>query len=233
MRIESVEQRDAVLVEAAQRGRLDSFGALYQRYHNPIVALAYARLGDKHSAEDAAQEVFAIACRDLRSLRERDKFGPWLGGICRNVTRQMLRVKTRTAVARASCPCVARPPWPRRVEGVPPSNRGQDARDTENKGEAPSPRPVDAPSGNDPHLDPLGHMEQQEQWDAVRKAVWKLPEGERELVVMRYFDGFSQARISEVLDMTPAAVNGKLTRAKRRIAQLLERDGFGSESWDA
>jgi len=192
MRIESVEQNDAVLVEAAQQGRLASFGALYQRYHNPIVALAYAQLGDKHSAEDAAQEVFAIACRDLRSLRDRDKFGAWLGGICRNVTKQMLRVKTRTA------------PLP-----------GRDA-----DGDARYCVSTDQPG-------------QEEQWDAVRKAVWKLPEAERELVVMRYFNGFSQAKISQVLDMTPAAVNGKLTRAKHRIAQLLERDGFGSESWDA
>jgi RNA polymerase sigma-70 factor (ECF subfamily) len=67
----------------------------------------------------------------------------------------------------------------------------------------------------------------------VRRAVWRLPTEERELIMMRYFDGFSQARISQVLDLTPAAVNGRLTRAKRRIAQWLERDGFGSESWDA
>jgi RNA polymerase sigma-70 factor (ECF subfamily) len=187
MRIESLEQSDAVLVEAAQHGRVDSFGALYQRYHNPIVALAYAQLGDKHAAEDAAQEVFAIACRDLRSLRERDKFGAWLGGICRNVTRQMLRVKSRT--------------------GPLPSESVETLAD--------------------------GRSEREEQWDAVRRAVWRLPTDERELIVMRYFDGFSQARISEVLDLTPAAVNGRLTRAKRKIAQLLKRDGFGSESWDA
>ncbi len=187
MRIESQEQSDAVLVEAAQHGRLDSFGALYQRYHNPIVALAYAQLGDKHSAEDAAQEVFAIACRDLRSLREPGRFGAWLGGICRNVTRQMLRVKSRTAPL--------------------PSESAETLAD--------------------------GQSEQEEQWDAVRRAVWKLPEAERELIVMRYFDGFSQAKISQVLDLTPAAVNGRLTRAKRRIADWLKRDGFGSESWDA
>jgi RNA polymerase sigma factor (sigma-70 family) len=78
-----------------------------------------------------------------------------------------------------------------------------------------------------------GQPEQEEQWDAVRRAVWKLPESERELIVMRYFNGFSQAKISDVLDMTPAAVNGRLVRAKRKIAELLERDGFGSESWDA
>jgi len=178
MRIESVEPSDAVLVEAAQGGHLDSFGALYRRYHNPIVALAYAGLGDKHAAEDAAQEAFAIACRDLDSLRNRDKFGAWLGGICRNVTRQMLRQQKR-----------------------------------------PAPLPDNSPDDG---------TQRQEQSDAVRRAVWKLPEPERELIVMRYFDGFSQARISEVLDITPAAVNGRLVRAKRKVAQFLKRDGFGS-----
>jgi len=187
MRIESLEQSDAVLVEAAQQGRLDSFGALYQRYHNPIVALAFAQLGDRHSAQDAAQESFAIACRDLRSLRDREKFGAWLGGICRNVCRQMLRVRTRTAPL--------------------PSESADTVADEQS--------------------------ERQERWDAVQRAVWELPAGERELIVMRYFNGFSQAKISQVLVLTPAAVNGRLTRAKRRIVKLLKRDGFGSASWDA
>lgn len=179
MRIESHEQPDTVLVEAAQGGCLDSFGALYRRYHNPIVAMAYAQLGDRHAAEDTAQEVFAIACRDLASLREKGKFGPWLGGICRNVTRQIHRVQSRPA------------PLPERR----PDERG----------------PGDS-----------------EQNTAVHRAVWSLPNAERELIVMRYFDGFSQAQISEVLDITPSAVNGRLVRAKRKIAKILKRDGFGS-----
>jgi RNA polymerase sigma-70 factor (ECF subfamily) len=245
MRIESLEPSDAVLVEAAQHGRLDSFGALYQRYHNPMVALAYAQLGDKHAAEDAAQEVFAVACRDLGSLRERDKFGPWLGGICRNVCRQMLRVRNRTAplpgdpatpVARASRPYTSgdTPGETQPNEAKPARsgcggmaslgdpNHGNSRLDARYKGETPSPRE-----------EPLGQVEQLEQWNAVRQAVWQLPTEERELIVMRYFDGFSQARISQVLDLTPAAVNGRLTRAKRKIAESLERSGFGSESWDA
>ena len=179
MRIESRENTDVVLVEAAQGGCLDSFGALYERYHNPIVALAYARLGDKHAAEDAAQETFAVACRDLASLRDKAKFGAWLGGICRNVTRQMHRTGSRLA------------PLP------------------------------DEPADE-------SRPEDDEHRAAVRRAVWKLEPAERELIVMRYFDGFSQARISEVLDITPSAVNGRLVRAKRKVAQWLKRDGFGS-----
>jgi RNA polymerase sigma-70 factor (ECF subfamily) len=179
MRVKSPEQSDAVLVEAAQSGRLDSIGALYQRYHNPIVALAYAQLGDTHQAEDAAQEAFAIACRDLRALRDRDKFGPWLGGICRNVARQMRRTQGRSA--------------------LPPDDVAEQRK-----------------------------PEDDEQAEAVRRAVWQLPPAERELIVMRYFDGFSQAKISAVLDLSAAAVNGRLVRAKRKIAKMLERSGFGS-----
>jgi len=224
MSIELLERSDEDLVEAAQQGQVDSFGALYQRYHNPMVALAYAQLGDKHTAEDAAQEVFAVACRDLGSPRERDKFGAWLGGICRNVCRQMLRVKSRTTplsgdpatVARAFCPCTL----DNTQATVEPGEAQMASR---YKGGTPSPR----------EAEPADHMEQQEQWNAVRRAVWQLPTEERELIVMRYFNGFSQARISQVLDLTPAAVNGRLTRAKRKIAESLERSGFGSESWDA
>ena len=53
-----------------------------------------------------------------------------------------------------------------------------------------------------------------------------LPQAERELVVLRYFDGFSQAHIAEVLGISPQAVNGRLVRAKRRIAKYLKRNGL-------
>jgi RNA polymerase sigma-70 factor (ECF subfamily) len=86
---------DAKLVEAAQNGRLDGFGTLYERYYSSIVALAYSILADVDLAEDVAQEVFAIACREIGSLKNKNKFGAWLAGICRNTARQMLRSKIR------------------------------------------------------------------------------------------------------------------------------------------
>jgi RNA polymerase sigma-70 factor (ECF subfamily) len=65
-----------------------------------------------------------------------------------------------------------------------------------------------------------------ERRDAIRQAVWNLRSAERELIVLRYYNGFSQAQISSVLDISPQAVNGRLVRAKRKIAKYLKRNGF-------
>ena len=166
------------LVEAAQNGHLESFGALYERYHSPMVALAYSMLADRSLAEDAAQEVFVIACRDIGSLKSKERFAAWLAGICRNISRQMLRAGKSRGIAPDNEPAVVR--------------RG-DAEDRR---------------------------------EAIRRAVWSLREPERELIIMRYFDGFSQGQISEVLGLSSQAVNGRLVRAKRKIAKYLKRKRF-------
>jgi len=166
------------LVEAARNGHLESFGALYRRYHSQMVALAYSMLADRDLAEDAAQEVFAAACRDIESLKSTERFAAWLAGICRNVSRQMLRANK-----------------------VRPAALSDDYA---------------APSAND----------STDRKEAIRRAVWSLREAERELIVMRYFDGFSQSQISQVLDLSPQAVNGRLIRAKRKVAAYLKRNGL-------
>ncbi len=175
---------ETTLVEAAQNGHLESFGALYERYHSSMVALAYSMLADRDLAEDAAQDVFAIACRDLRSLKSKERFAAWLAGICRNVSRQMLRANKSRPVALAN------------------DYAAQSGDDTEDRREV------------------------------IRRAVWSLREPERELIVMRYFDGFSQEQISEVLDISPQAVNGRLVRAKRKIAKYLKRNGLTGDDYE-
>jgi RNA polymerase sigma-70 factor (ECF subfamily) len=165
------------LVEAAQNGHLESFGTLYKRYHSPMVALAYSLLADKHLAEDAAQEVFAIACRDMASLKRKDKFAAWLAGVCRNVSRQMLRSRGKSVA----------------VDMRP--NR-EDADREEHRSEV------------------------------IRQAIWRLRSSERELIVLRYYDNMPYEQIAQVLDISIQAVNGRLIRAKRKLAEHLKRNGL-------
>jgi RNA polymerase sigma-70 factor (ECF subfamily) len=55
------------------------------------VGIARSRLGDRHLAEDAAQEAFAAACRGLHSLRDGTRFPNWLAKICRRTAIRMAR----------------------------------------------------------------------------------------------------------------------------------------------
>ncbi len=54
-----------------------------------------SRLADSHLAEDAAQEAFAVACRRLAGLRNGEKFGQWLGTICRRVAGKISRMRVK------------------------------------------------------------------------------------------------------------------------------------------
>jgi len=61
---------------------------------------------------------------------------------------------------------------------------------------------------------------------AVRQAIERLPVSLREAVVLRYYDGLSYEEISSVLGISTASINGRLTRAKRKLAKYLHRSGF-------
>ena len=61
---------------------------------------------------------------------------------------------------------------------------------------------------------------------ALRDALAGLGEQAREVVFLRYYDGMSYDRISSVLGISEQAINGRLRRAKKKLAECLRREGF-------
>ena len=80
------------LVVKARAGDLAAFEDLVRRFQNMACGYAYARLGDFHLAEDAAQEAFIDAYRLLPDLRAPAAFAGWLRRIvfkhCDRFTRR-------------------------------------------------------------------------------------------------------------------------------------------------
>ncbi len=60
----------------------------------------------------------------------------------------------------------------------------------------------------------------------VEKAIGKLPPAARELIALRYYHQMSYEQMTEVLGLSKAAINGRLNRAKQKLAKILKRDGF-------
>lgn len=68
----------AELVERAQQGDHEAFDDLATAAYHRLYAVARRILRDGYAAEDAVQDTLVRAWRDLRGLRDRDRFDAWL-----------------------------------------------------------------------------------------------------------------------------------------------------------
>jgi len=90
-----VRQPDADLVVGARSGDREAFDRLLAGRLEPTFRTAMAILGHEADARDATQEVFVKAWREMRSLRDADRFDAWLGRIVVNTCRSALRRRYR------------------------------------------------------------------------------------------------------------------------------------------
>lgn len=86
---------DRELVEKAQAGSQDAFGALVERYRVKMFNLAYSLTRNREAADDLAQEVFIKAYLALPNFKFRAAFGTWLYRIAVNASKDFLRKETK------------------------------------------------------------------------------------------------------------------------------------------
>jgi RNA polymerase sigma-70 factor (ECF subfamily) len=172
-----LQKPDLTLVERACDGDSDSFTELCQRYYPAMVAVAHSILGDRHLAEDAAQQAFANAVRKLSHLKNKSKFAAWLAAICRNVALDL------------AC------------------NR-------------------DTFQNTDDLSMIAAESHENGTTEAIREVLNKLSAPAREVIFLRFYDGMTYEQISGVLGISEQAINGRLRRAKKKIANYLRRSGF-------
>jgi RNA polymerase sigma-70 factor (ECF subfamily) len=86
---------DQLLICHILQGDSACFEVLCNRYYTSLQAVGYAVLMDRHLAEDVAQETLAYASQNLLKIRNPQKVGAWLRGICRNIAKDMLERQSR------------------------------------------------------------------------------------------------------------------------------------------
>jgi len=89
---------DAEWVMACLNGKQEAFTHLIRKHQNYAYGTAIGMLSDFDLAQDVVQEAFLIAYRDLKKLKDPNRFGLWLRGIVRNTALSALteldRVRT-------------------------------------------------------------------------------------------------------------------------------------------
>ncbi len=85
---------ETALIQTAQRGDLDSFNTLVLNYQNMVFNTALRILGDENLAQDAAQDAFISAFKNITSFRG-GSFKAWLMRTVTNACYDELRRKKR------------------------------------------------------------------------------------------------------------------------------------------
>jgi len=86
---------DAALMVRTRQGDKEAFALLVERYRVRAVSFAYRLLGDRHTAEDMAQEAFVRAYSSRHRYRPRAAFSTWFYRILSNICLNEIRRRGR------------------------------------------------------------------------------------------------------------------------------------------
>ena len=88
---------DRALVDKACSGDESAFADLINQHRSLVFGIIWAVLQNADDTEDATQETFILAYRNLNQLDDVGKFSSWLCTIARNVALKWVRKRTLEA----------------------------------------------------------------------------------------------------------------------------------------
>ena len=184
---QSAPDADAPLVARAAAGDVRAFGLLVERYQRPMTALVARMTPNADDVDDVVQELFVRAWKGLPRFRGDAQFSTWLYRIAVNTA-----IKYRTR---------------RRDENAMQVSTEDLAGGLDSL--------AGGPGGEGE--DPLLSAERKEREALVRRAVLSLPEKQRAVVVLHYFEGRSCEEISQIVECSVGTVWSRLHYACKRL----------------
>lgn len=184
---------EAELVAQAKAHSAEAWTRIYVTYYRPMYRYVKARVFDEAAAEDLTSAVFEGALKGIGTYQYRGRpLLAWLYRIARNTVASYQR---HLLGGGAKAESGAVPRWnPGRLL---PWSRGQAAS------------AGDLPSVADSEADPAAMLDRLDLRDAMRK----LPDSQREVLILRFFVGLSAQEVGEALGKKPAAVYSLQARA--------------------
>ncbi|MBM7655727.1 RNA polymerase sigma factor SigW [Neobacillus cucumis] len=80
-------------IKQVLKGDQEAYGEIVEIYKNSVYQLCYRMLGNRHEAEDIAQEAFIRAYVNIKSFNQDLKFSTWLFRIATNLCIDRMRKK--------------------------------------------------------------------------------------------------------------------------------------------
>jgi RNA polymerase sigma-70 factor (ECF subfamily) len=176
-------------IKAIKKGDQNAYADIVDLYKDKIYRLCYRMLGNRHEAEDAAQEVFIRAYVHIDTYNPKMKFSTWLYRIATNLAIDKIRKKKPDAYLDEE------------INGTDGLTMYAQLSSHE--------------------ASPEETIESLELQETVQKAIEKLPEKYRIVIVLKYIEDLSLQEISEILDLPIGTVKTRLHRGREALRKHL------------
>jgi RNA polymerase sigma-70 factor, ECF subfamily len=185
---------------AAVHGDESAFAELVEPHRRELQVHCYRMLGSLEDSEDLVQETFLRAWRKRESFQGRSSFRAWLYRIATNACLDALERRPRVADVHDAAQPLAEVPW---LQPYPDQLlEGIAANDAEPDAEIVAKETIEL---------------------AFIAAIQLLPPRQRAVLIARDVLGWSAAESAALLDVSAAAVNSALQRARATLKQHLPR----------
>jgi RNA polymerase sigma-70 factor (ECF subfamily) len=187
---------DAALIQQYRRGDSEAMERLILRYQNRIYNIILRMCGNADDAAELTQETFVKIIENIDRFAGKSSFYTWAFRIAVNLTLNYCQRSVRVGF------------------------RSLDSEDNEDS--RPAKKQLKEILSDDSSPDPAEVALNKELCGIVEKALVKLDETQRAVIVLRDIEGMNYAQIARVLNVELGTVKSRLSRARGRLREILE-----------
>lgn len=191
---------DTLIVKAKQ-GDQNAQGKLVQLWYKRIYNFGYKFFLDHDLAMEVSQKTFISMCRNLPALQDVARFKAWLYKIAVNYCREEAR---KTKNSRSLSFDVV---WNREAENSPQWESSSQRYDN-----------------------PDRQLQQIELSDILQEALVELNEEQREVVIMKEYEGLKFREIAEVLNVSENTVKSRMYYGLDGLRKILEKKNINKDT---
>lgn len=174
-------------------GDVNAFEKIVLSYEKKVYNIAYNMFGNEQDAYDASQEVFIKLYKNIHSFKFDSSFATWLHRIAVNSCIDEYR-KKKKHIQQAAYSFDE----PIESEGNPIQRQIEDHA-----------------------LNPEQQIVQDETVDEVRRAIMRLKEEHKMILILRDIRGHSYDEVSEILECSVGTVKSRLSRARNALKNII------------
>lgn len=189
----------ADLVVNAQTGDSDAFAELYAATYQRQYHFAYTYLKDEYLAQDALQETYIIALKNLSKLKDPMLLIAWLNQINFRVCFHLQKKRKR---------------YDAELINYDSTDEETDSIQTDL-----------APHMTQRNINPEDLVVRIDSKEYIMNQILKLPFTESQVVILKYYQELKAGEIARLMDISRSSVNRYLSSGKTHLEKILRQGG--------